>query len=308
MPLPVLPRLPRVCSLMRTSHPHTRTPPAPPQPLLRKYNEGGMGLQAFGLPAVQAVIGAPPPPGPCGTGHPGGRARACSGCDLGSAAPRPAALWPSPCCAVAHPPRCPPARPVPHTPAEHKWAVFARRMLLGELAVFGAWLAAFFAFTVLFQVGGLQERAGLAGGCGPPLLAPAALFQVGRGCVDGPALSATSVVASACSQRARLPPHVAPNLLPRQDEPEEASLAQLLATRRGVATVAAELVALAAMAPFVVRPPSWRGRGRAGGRAGRDRQTGAWAACSVRRRRHCLAPLPAPGPCPAPGRCSRRAP
>ena len=26
-------------------------------------------------------------------------------------------------------------------------------MLLGELAVFGAWLAAFFAFTVLFQAG-----------------------------------------------------------------------------------------------------------------------------------------------------------
>ena len=36
---------------------------------------------------------------------------------------------------------------------EFKWHRFARRLLLAELAFFLVWLASFFAFTILFQVG-----------------------------------------------------------------------------------------------------------------------------------------------------------
>ena len=36
---------------------------------------------------------------------------------------------------------------------EFKWHRFARRLLLAELACFLVWLASFFAFTILFQVG-----------------------------------------------------------------------------------------------------------------------------------------------------------
>lgn len=40
------------------SHPHTHTPTHMHlQPLLKSYNTGAVGLHAFGLPAVQAVIG-----------------------------------------------------------------------------------------------------------------------------------------------------------------------------------------------------------------------------------------------------------
>ncbi|PRW39343.1 transient receptor potential channel [Chlorella sorokiniana] len=96
------------------------------QPLLKQWQAGAVGHQAFGIPAVQAVV-------------------------------------------------------------EFKWRKWARRMLLGELACFCLWAVSFFTFTVLFQ-----------------------------------------------------------------DEDERASLAQLLATGRGQATVAAEVVALLAMVPFLL--------------------------------------------------------
>jgi hypothetical protein len=62
------------------------------QPLLKRWQAGGLEITAFGLPAVQAVI-------------------------------------------------------------EHKWRVFARRLLLWQLAIFCLWLLSFFTFAILFQVG-----------------------------------------------------------------------------------------------------------------------------------------------------------
>ncbi|EFN52792.1 expressed protein [Chlorella variabilis] len=70
---------------------------------------------------------------------------------------------------------------------EFKWRVFAKRLLLWQLAVFLCWLASFFTFAILFQ-----------------------------------------------------------------DEDPDASLAQVLETGRGRATVAAELVALLSMVPFMM--------------------------------------------------------
>ncbi|KAI3431610.1 hypothetical protein D9Q98_004659 [Chlorella vulgaris] len=96
------------------------------QPLLKRWQAGGLELSAFGLPAIQAVI-------------------------------------------------------------EYKWRTFARRLLLWQLAVFVCWLASFFTFAILFQ-----------------------------------------------------------------DEDPKASLAEVVSTRRGLATVVAELVALLSMVPFLV--------------------------------------------------------
>lgn len=154
---------------------------------------------------------------------------------------------------------------------EFKWAKWARRVLLGELACFCAWLASFFAFTILFQVPWAAGVGGRGGGAQLHISRACAAVCVGalqpqghppRSWRPGPRYQSTALPAGP------------PLPLPPQDEDEGASLADLLATHRGRLTVGAELVCLASMVPFLVRGAGEgeRGGGGCGQRAGRWRR------------------------------------
>ncbi len=109
-----------------------------------------MGHQAFGIPAVQAVVEVRPAAGWLGAA---GSCMHAPHCLSWHQDRRPEQKHTAP--AALH--LTPAYHLLPITPAtrpplsQFKWRKWARRMLLGELAFFCLWAVSFFTFTVLFQ-------------------------------------------------------------------------------------------------------------------------------------------------------------